>query len=156
MIGYHYTTWEAYQKIRETGLQLSPLEERHRDQCYAVVEFVEDGCIWVYPEHMQGRELIGMVIYIAFRHDNHHSVCLKVDYPEWESAARLALRKLAADQLVKELNLNHDLNAGPFGHISRRFDLITKPVSPEQIHLVGEWNLLDMIQQGERRLRVVA
>ena len=156
MIGYHYTTWEAYQLIQETGLQLSSLEERHKVPVGCAAEFVENGCIWVYPERMQGRELIGMVIYAAYRHDSHHSVCLEVDYPEWESATKLAFRKLAADQLVRELNLNHDLDAGPFGHIRKRFDLITGPVPSERICLVGEWNLLDTVQQGERRLRVVA
>lgn len=155
MIGYHYTTWEAYQQIRETGLQLSLLEERHKGWCRLVLKFVEDGCVWVYPEYMQGRELIGMVAYVAIRHDSHHVVCLEVDYPEWESATRLAMK--AADSDVEAVHLNHDLiGAGPFGHIRRRFDLITELVSPEQIHLAGEWNLLDMIQQGERRLRVVA
>lgn len=157
MIGYHYTTWEAYQQIQETGLQLSILEERHEDNCREVLEFIEGGCIWVYPEHMQGRELIGMVVYAAIRHDSHHLVCLEADYPEWHSATKLAFRKLAADPLVEALNLNHDLHgAGPFGHFRKRFDLITESVPPEQIQLIGEWNLLDMIQQGERLLRAVA
>lgn len=157
MIGYHYTTWEAYQQIRETGLQLSPLEKRHEDNCREVLEFIEDGCIWVYPEHMQGRELIGMVIYAAVRHDSHHLVCLEADYPEWHSAIKLAYRKYVDDSTVEAVNLNHDLmGMGPFGHVRKHFDLITKPVLLEQIHLVGEWNLLDMIQQGETRLRAVA
>lgn len=157
MIGYHYTTWEAYQKIRETGLQLSELEERHKLKLFMIVEYVKDGCIWVYPEYMQGRELIGMVFYAGIRHDSHRLVCLEVDYPEWHSVSCLVRRKYEDDPDIDDANLNHDLfGAGSFGHVLKRFDLITEPVSPEQIHLVGEWNLLDMIQQGERRLRVVA
>ena len=155
MIGHHYTTWEAYQQIRETGLQLSILEERHEETCDLVLEFVKDGCIWVYPKHMRGRELIGMIIYAAIRHNSHRVVCLEVDYPEWVSATKLAME--AVDSDVEAVHLNHDLfGAGPFGHTRKRFDLITESVLPERIQLIGEWNLLDMIQQGERQLRVVA
>lgn len=152
MIGYHYTTWEAYQQIQETGLQLSPLEERHKQRCWGVMEFVKDGCIWVYPEFMQGRELIGMVFYVAFRHDSHYLICLAVDYAEWESARWLAKKRHEAD----DMRLTHDLDAGPFGHFRKPFDLVTEPISSEQIQLVGEWNLLDMVQQGEKRLKAVA
>lgn len=157
MIGYHYTTWEAYQLIRETGLQLSKLEERHKFEFPGIAEYVEDGCIWVYPEYMQGRELIGMVFYVGIHHDSHRLVCLEVDYPEWHSVSRLVCRKYEDDPDINSVNLNHDLvDAGPFNHTRKRFDLITEPVSLDRIQVVGEWDLVSLIQQGERRLRVVA
>ena len=157
MIGYHYTTWKAYQLIRETGLQLAKLPDHHRDLSREVSEFIEDGCIWVYPVLMQGLQQVGQVFYVAIRHDSHHVVCLAVDYPEWHSAEKLAYREYEDDLDVDAVNLNRDLTgAGLFNHTRRRFDLITQPVAPDQIQVVGEWNLLDMIQQGERRLRVVA
>lgn len=147
MIGYHYTTWEAYQQIKEDGLQLSPLEKRHEDKCRPAVEFVKAGCIWVYSEFMQGYEQIGMILYVAFRHDSHRVVCLEVDYAEWASASRLAYQKLSVtDPCVARVELTHGLEAGLFGH-QKRFDLITTPVLSEQIHLVGKWNLLDLVQQ---------
>ena len=153
MIGYHYTTWEAYQLIRETGLQLSELEERHKLKFPMIVEFVEDGCIWVYPRLMEGREQVGMVLYAGVRHGSHHLVCLEVDYPEWHSASCFVCRKFVDDTV----NMSHDLfGAGPFNHTRKRFDLITEPVSPDQIQVVGEWDLVSLIQQGERRLRAVA
>lgn len=144
MIGYHYTTWETYQQIQETGLQLSILEKRHEAACDLVLEFIEDGCVWVYPEHMQGCELIGAVLSVAIRHDSHRLVCLEVDYFESESATKLAMK--VADFSVEDIHLNHNLHgAGPFGHFQKRYDLITEPVPPERIQLVGEWDLLDVI-----------
>jgi len=154
MIGYHYTTWEAYQKIKEGGLQLSPLEERHKQTCWGVVEFIKDGCIWVYPEFMQGRELIGMIFYAAFRHDSHRTVCLEVDYAEWESAKKCG----QAHHKPDEVRLTHDLDAGPFGHFRKPFDLVMKPVPPECIQLVGSWNILEFAKTGiiETGARMVA
>jgi len=154
VIAYHYTTWEAYQKIKKGGLKLSPLEERHRQTCWEVVEFIKDGCIWVYPEFMRGRELIGMIVYAAFRHDSHRSVCLEVDYAEWESAKRLAKKHYKAEAV----NLTHNLDAGPFGHFRKPFDLVTKPVPPECIRLVGSWNILEFAKAGvsKTRARMVA
>ena len=157
MIGYHYTTWEAYQLIRETGLQLSELEERHKLKFPEIVEYVEDGCIWVYLKLMEGCEQVGMVFYAGVRHDSYRLVCLEVDYPEWHSASRLVRRKYEDDPDVDGVNLNHDLfGAGPFDHTRKRFDLITESVPPEQIQVVGGWDLVSLIQQGEKRLRMVA
>lgn len=153
MIGYHYTTWEAYQKIKKGGLQLSPLEDRHRETCWEVVEFVKDGCIWVYPEFMQGYELIGMIFYVAFRHNSHRTVCLKVDYAEWESASRLAKKEYEAE----EVRLTHNLDAGPFGHFRKHFDLVTQPVEPEFVQLVGSWDIQKFADAGViTRARMVA
>lgn len=114
MIGYHYTTWKAYQLIRETGLQLAELSDRHHETCREVLEFIEDGCIWVYPSLMRGLQQVGQVFYIAIRHDSHHVVCLAVDYPKWHSAAKLAYRECAD---VETVNLNHCMSgAGLFNH----------------------------------------
>lgn len=148
MIGLHYTTWEAYQLIQETGLHLSPLPKHHEETCAEALQFIEDGCIWVYPELMQGLQQVGQVFYIAIRHDNSHVVCLEVDYPEWHSATHLVERKYVGD----DVNLNHNLvGAGLFNHSQKCFDLITQPVPPEQIQMVAEWNLLELIQSGERQ-----
>lgn len=114
-----------------------------------MLEFIEDGCIWVYPELMQGLQQVGQVFYVAIRHDSFHIVCLEVDYPEWHSALHLVRRKYEGDSV----DLNHDLfGAGLFNHTRKHYDLITQPVLPEQIQMVGEWNLLELIQQGERQM----
>jgi len=153
VLGYHYTTWEAYQLIQETGLHLSPLPKRHEEKCADVLPFIKDGCIWVYPELMRGLQQVGQVFYVAIRHDHHHLVCLEVDYPEWHSALYLVRREYEDDSDVLTTNLNHKLlGAGLFNHTQKSFDLITQPVPPEQIQMVAEWNLLELIQSGERQM----
>lgn len=151
MIGYHYTTWEAYQYIRAQGLQLLPLEERHRHGCQEVLHLVENGCIWVYPEYMQDRKLAGMIVYIACRHDSNRIVCLEVEYPEVWSAIWLASAEFEDDTHVvlrHTLDLSVVDKPAPFGHTGEPFDLIIEPVSAKDIRIVGKWDLLEFAKAG--------
>jgi len=141
MLGYHYTTWETWLKIRETGLQLAMLEERHRMTCDVVWEYVKDGCIWLYRKPHQDEELIGMILYVATRHDSNLIVCLEVEYEEAQAASVYAERAKPGD-IVK---LIHYLEAGPFGHWGSRFELLTTPVKPERIRLIGWWDMFNLI-----------
>lgn len=151
MRAYHYTTWEAYQFIRAEGLKLSLLEERHKAGCREVLHLVERGCVWVYPEAMRDRKLVGMVVYVACRHDSNHIVGLEVEYPEVHSATWLVER--AFDDPELSIRLRHTLDftvidrPSPFGHWEV-FDLVAEPISPSDIRLVGEWDLLSFIQAG--------
>lgn len=164
MIGYHYTTRAAYERIRTLGLCLSPLEERHRDGCQPVLHLVENGCIWVYPEFMRGQKLAGMAMYVACRHESERIVCLEVTYPEIYSATRMASVALARQfEDDTHVVLRHSLDFSViakapttmFGHIGQQFDLITEPVHPRDIRLVGEWDLMkfaesDIVETAEK------
>lgn len=152
MIGYHYTTLSAYEEISEVGLQLFPLEKRHRSGCREVLHLVKDGCIWVYTESMLDRALLGMLFYVASRHSSTRIVCLEVEYPDVHSASWLASLELDEDDT---LCLRHKLEIGlPNGVLSqelahsRQFDLITQPVLPKDFHLVGNWDLIELAQAG--------
>lgn len=135
----------AYQKIKATGLRLSLLSERHKEDCSVVWDHVKVGAIWVYPELMQGYELIGQVFYVCINHKTHRAICLEVDYPERTSATCWALKKYEAEKV----HLKHALTgAGPFGHRGQIFDLITEPMSPEFIRLIGSWDLVEFIKDG--------
>lgn len=155
MTGYHYTTWEAYQKIKENGLQLSSLGKQHRANWdWEILELVSDGCIWIYPVCMTGRKLIGQLFYVAVNHNSHHPICLEVDYAEWESVSKRLMRRYTSS--IDDVRMKHDLDAGPFGHNQKRFDLAIAPIAPEQIRLVGEWDLLDLIGIDIEQLKAVA
>ena len=155
MLGYHYTTYETYQKIKETGLQLSSLAKRHRDWDWEILGLVSEGCIWVYPRCMVGRELIGQLFYVAVNHNSHHLVCLEVNYAEWESVSRRLIRRYNSS--TNDVRLKHDLTGVKlFGHTQKHFDLVIEPIAPEQIRLVGEWDLLDLIGIDTEQLKAVA
>jgi hypothetical protein len=147
MRGYHYTTWETWLKIRETGLQLALLEERHRVTCDIVWEYVKDGCIWLYREPHQDEQLIGMIFYVSIRHRDNLIVCLEVEYGEEQAASFHAFRDMN-DPLAK-INLTHDLDAGPYGHRYSCFELLLTPVEPEKVRLFGWWDILNLIPEEQ-------
>ncbi len=148
MIGYHYTTYEAYLKIKEAGLEPRPLIKDEWDT--ELKNLVRNGCIWVYVESLIDRELIGQLMYVAVNHRSHHLVCLEVEYWEQES---VYIQTTLALEPEDKLYLTHDLGGiGVFNHTKAPYDLILSRISPERIHLVGEWNLLDWVHEGERQV----
>lgn len=112
-----------------------------------VWDHAKAGSIWVYPEFMPSYELVGQVFYICIKHKAHHAVCLEVDYPERVSATHWALKRWEAE----EVRLKHSLTgAGQFCHRGSTFDLITEPISPEFVRLVGSWDLVEFIKDGSQ------
>lgn len=148
-IGYHFTTWDTYQTIREVGLKPMPWERRHEESVADVRKWIEDGCIWVYTQQQSIDKLLGMVFYVAIRHQNHRIVRLAVDYDDWQAASYHALREINSDGTINTINLTHRLDgAGPFGHYQEPFELLITPIAPEAIHLAGSWNLRQFIHDG--------
>jgi hypothetical protein len=160
MIGYHYTTWTAWHDIQRDGLKLSPLEKRHHKAFWFILEFVEDGCIWLYKKFQSDNKLIGMLLYVAARHRCSHLVCLEVEYESWEAAANLAnLAALArGDEDRRFLTHNLELHEpdGPFDHWGEGVELLVSEVPAERIRLVGEWDLLDFVRGGVIQSTVLA
>jgi hypothetical protein len=143
MRGYHYTTWETWLKIRETGLQLALLEERHRATCDVVWEFVKDGCIWLYCTPHQDEQLIGMILYVSIRHKSNLIVCLEVEY----DAEQAVSVKVDLNDPLAEINLTHDLDAGLYGHQRARFELLLTSVPLERIRLLDWWDIFNLVSE---------
>lgn len=137
MIGYHYTTWEAYQKIKfDHKVKLSPLPEHHYEDCLHVLEFVKDGCIWVYLKPFTELELIGQIIYMSIRKSVTRIVCLELSYTDSATV-------MANNDTDEYRNIHSLTGFGMFGHKNVRFDLITKPVS--DFVFGGQWDLEDIL-----------
>lgn len=146
MIGYHYTTWKAYQQILENGVKLSPLEARHKNIHRAVKRFISNGCVWVYSKFMVDYELVGMLFCVGMRHESSHVVCLEIEYPKKASAYFQWCQK---NPIEDSLLLTHDLtDVGLFNHYREKFDLITEPIPPATVNLMGSWDLLDFVRAG--------
>jgi len=151
MIGYHYTTPEAWAKICIEGLRLHPLEERHvirflQSESKYLARVAKEGCIWVYSEPMLGEQLVGMLMYVSTRHKSCGVVALEVEYSS-EISARA--RVLASVSPGDTLLMRHTLEgAGSFNHINTDYDLIVESVPPDQIQLSGLWNLVDFANAG--------
>lgn len=146
-VGYHFTTWDTYQQIRETGLRPMPWEQRHSPTLAPVRKYIEDGCIWVYTQRHPLDRLMGMILYVAINHRHHRIVRLAVSYDDWQAASFHAYREM--NDPTVNLNLIHDLSgAGPFNHFREPFELLIVPIAPEHIQLAGEWDLRQFTHDG--------
>lgn len=147
MTGYHFTTWETYQTIREVGLKPMPWERRHEDSVACVRKFIEDGCIWVYTRRQSLDKILGIVFYVAIHHQSHRIVRLAVDYDDWQAASYHALREINDPEI--SINLIHNLSdAGPFNHFREPFDLLITTITPEHIRLAGHWDFRQFVRDG--------
>lgn len=91
MIGYHYTTYDAYQTIKRTGLKPMPVDPKK--DMGPMREHIGGGCIWLYREDMTNAELLGMVMYVATHHNSTHVVRLAVEYEDWMAATHVAAQE---------------------------------------------------------------
>ena len=143
MLGYHFTTYDAYQTIKRNGLKPSPLDP-YKDMG-ALREHINDGCIWLYTRDMPNSELLGMVMYVATHHDSDHVVRLLVEYEKWVAATHVAEQKSR-----DKVRPTHDLEGvGCFGHIRAPVELLLEPVGPENIQLIGDWDLGRLVREGQ-------
>lgn len=149
MIGYHHTTWEAWQEIQVNGLKLTPLSPRHYDDFACVLDLVKDGCIWLYKRFQPMDQLTGLLIYVVARHPSRRPVCLEVEYDDLDAASRLGALAAFARGEDWDYRLTHNLDGvGLFGHFAEPVELLVHDVPPERIRLLGEWNFSKFAQQG--------
>ena len=150
MIGYHFTTWEAWQDIQRNGIQLSHLSSNSYPDCEEVSDLLDDGCIWVYTDLLPSYKMAGMVVYVALKHETHKVILLEVEYPEKASATILGAKQLQPGDRIR---LTHTYNgAGPYGHSSQPFDLVLQPILPGKFDLLGEWDMLEFADNGIKDL----
>jgi len=147
MIGYHFTTVEAYRRIREIGLQPSPLDPQ--PGLTPIQPYIRDGGIWLYRRRFAGHKLLGMLFYVAINHESDRIVRVAVEYDFWQAASWHALHDLEPDDTIQ---LTHDFTGvGHYGHIKEPFEVIITPVEPSKIRLMDTWNLMDVLHRARIR-----
>lgn len=136
MLGYHFTTLEAYEAIAKEGLVLAPVSQVHHEDFHDVMHLLKDGAIWIYKHPQKDVSLLAMIFYVAFELDTRQICLLKVEYEEDQAASIIASR---GSNIVK---LYHTLTVGEYsGHYKEPIELLIEPVSPEKVKLLKTWNL---------------
>ena len=141
MHAYHFTTWDTYQIIKETGLRLAPIAPRHFPGLKPVTSYIQEGAVWLYHNRFHSHKLFGMLIHVAVNHHSDRIVRLRVEYVNEQTTTWRALQDFQ-DCGVITTALRHSLDAGPYGHFDEPIELLLTPVEPHRIHLDGDWNLL--------------
>jgi len=146
MHGYHFTTVEAFRRIKQVGIKPGPMIPQ--PGLAAIEEYIRNGGIWLYHKRLTGHKLLGMLIYLAINHGSDRIVRLRVDYDEWQAVSFHARR----DSACLASNFVHDYSgAGHYGHLREPFEVLIEPVVPERIRLLDYWNLMDVVDHSRLR-----
>ena len=139
MLGYHFTTLEAYETIAKKGLILSPIGTQHHEGFHDVMHLLQNGAIWIYKRPQKDTALLAMIIYVACEYNTKKVCLLEIEYEKSQSAGNIA-------SLRDIIHLYHTLTLGFWGHVKEPIELLIKPMPPEKIKLLRTWNLEDWLK----------
>lgn len=139
MIGYHYTTWENWEKIREEGL--IPYEIRKPE----LLEYFPNYpiAIFVWEKKLKGQEHIGSVLYQATMKKCMRIVELEIRYTKEDMLTH-------TDPVFKwkrNVKLWHRGKIGQWKYHNKVPSiLVGNTILPENIRLVGDYDLNMLIR----------
>ena len=141
LVGYHYTSWENWKQIRETGLHLYMLERPEFPE-----EYRQQMGIWVWQENVSGLSHCGQIIYHMAKKASTRIVKLQVLYRE-ESIFRGKL-----GESFGRIRIGH---RGTIQNLVYHEDepawIIKEPIPADRIKLVCVYDLFDMVGACEKK-----
>ncbi len=143
MIGYHYTTREAWEKIQREGMHTSRIVQHEYDKFLASVPLLPRDAIWVWRGKLNAEQAFITLLQLAEMHGSYDLVLLKVHYEGWGSAS-LACKE-PGDGLIR---LSCSFAVGRLDTGSLPIDLITHDVPATAVECIWEINLLDALEHS--------
>jgi len=147
MIGYHYTTHEAWEQIQHQGMLPAPIRQHEYDIFLASVPTLPRDAIWVWKEELTDQEAFVVLTSLAVMHDSFDLVLLAVDYDSSSSA--LTVCKENPDDLLR---LTCDFSIGHLTIDKQQIDLILDPVPANNIMELWSVNLLNTFRGRHKTL----
>ena len=129
---YHYTSVENYERIKVEGL--TPYWIKKAD----LETFFPEGIygIWLWRDDLSDKEHLGSVLWQLMTKASTHVVKLEVEGEESD------LYKLYG----VDITINHDGRLGKWDYHNRVPAVVmTKPLPPSKIKVVGNYNLLERL-----------
>jgi len=140
MIGYHYTTQKAYQDIQLEGLYPSILRKYEYDKFHEIMPELQREAIWLWKEKLSRINAWIVTAALAVDHDSFDLVLLKIEYGEGD-----AVSMIHANGDTINLKCNFSANSLTTGSLP--IELLVGPVSPENIELIWEGDLLSPLEE---------
>lgn len=128
MIGYHYTTYRNWLRIKRKGLYphfVSEVSEIYNKRIEGV---------WVWRKKQVGKAHIGNIMRVAAKHNTSRIVVLRVFYKDKDILRMWGGR----------VSISHDGNIDRFIYHKKDRDyswLLNKVIDPIDIELVGDYDL---------------
>lgn len=126
MIGYHYTSFENWTKIKVEGLK--PVS-RTKKQLDIIKYFGDVPCVWIYTRKAQGVGHFGNFIWHLADKNTTKVVMLEVTYDKEDELPSLPA------YYGKQINLTHWGNIGQFQYHVEPFTLLANMITPERLQL---------------------
>lgn len=141
MIGYHYTTREAYESIKVNGLIPEPISPREYKNYKECLPNLPKKAVWVWTKALNDLHSWVVVTSLAAVKASLNVVLLKVNYQ-----ARDAASIIYNEKLDEHTYLKCSFTAGALSTGSQLIELLVHPISPENIELIWESDLLWPVQ----------
>lgn len=140
MIGYHYTTQEAWEQIQVEGMYPAPIREHEYARFNKACTNLPPDAIWVWRGSLSDAQAFIALITLADLHQSFDFVLLELDYDTGSSALHTC--KLPGDTI----NLTCEFTAGRLKTNPQPIDLIINPVPPMNITKLWEGDLLQSLR----------
>ncbi len=134
MKGYHYTSFEAWERIKREGLIPQPL---HKPELSRYFRKIING-IWIWKKRMFGGAHIGSILFQVATKQTLKVVCLEVSYnPQY-------ILKYKGKYII----LYHNGLMGDWYYHSGKQTsiIITNPIPPSKIKLVKIYDLKKLLK----------
>lgn len=142
MVGYHYTSFEHWEKIQKEGLV--PQVVKNLDIYKQIRRNINKDIFgtWVWEKKHRGKAHVGNILRVVAMHDTMHVVLLRLRFLDGD------IFRVGKDRA----HLFHDGYIGNFAYhnINKHSAwLIKSRVPPDDIKLVGNYNMLGLISIGD-------
>lgn len=124
---YHYTTWRNWLDIQRDGITPYLLNK----PCFRY----DTRGIWMYPRRLQGDEHVGSVLWQVCMKREMHVVLLKCRYDPRMMIGRPESWNVTHSGTLGEWQFHHDTPCV----------VVTEAIPPEDIELVGDYDLHDKL-----------
>lgn len=142
MIGYHYTTQEAWNLIQVEGMHPAPIRQHEYDRFASVCKDLPRDAIWVWKEELTDTQAFITALLLADIHSSFDFVLLEIEY-DAESSASLVCKECSEDTI----KLSCNFSAG--NHLftgSQPIDLIINSVPAASITKLWQGDLLEPLR----------
>lgn len=131
MIGYHYTSYKNWLKIKKQGLKVYPIKDWWLLKNLIEADFPTKG-IYVWKKKQNPKEHLGVMLDQLMDKNETKIVCLSVDYTDEDKLKTL---------WGQGVDIFHDGDIENFHyHTKARGTLLGRKISPERIKLLGVYD----------------
>ena len=138
MIGYHYTTKEAWEQIKYEGMLPATMNEHEWNSYAALAKGLPRKAIWVWQKTLSDKDTWIVTATLSCTHNSFNIVLLEVEYEPEDAGSIVHYQQDDSGLYVFKCNFSLGKLETPMLPI----ELLINPISPDNIELIWETDLL--------------